>query len=153
MHPLPFGSLGAACGHSAALGMKGFWGHGVMLEPEALRCLLTMVPLHIRAKKDLPQVCSGCVKNMETTWLCVGGQKGAVGDSPLFFVLLLLCTWEQFQTTTIAWLQHESNAEHSLQQLRVALTAGSCAQTNQRASGPSRCSERLGGPSSSSGAL
>lgn len=51
LHPLPCGSLAAACDHSAAVGTKGFGGCGVMLEAGAHRCLLTMVPLHICAKK------------------------------------------------------------------------------------------------------
>lgn len=121
LHPLPFGNLAAVCGHSATVGTKGFGGCEVMLEAGAHRCLLTMVPLHIHAK-GLSQVCTGSVTNLETTWLCLGGQKGEAVDSPLFFVLLLWCTWQLLQTTTIAWLRHGSNAECSLQQLRVALT-------------------------------
>lgn len=134
--------------------MEGFGGSGVMLEAGAPRCLLTTAPLHIRAKEGPPQVCTGCVKNLETTWLCVGGQKGEAGDPPLFFVLVLLCTWQLLQTAAIAWLRHESDAERSCSS--SALTAGSCARMGQgaswgsvgkdsTASHPSRCSESLGG--------
>ena len=138
---------------SAAVGMEGAGGRGVMLEAGARRCLLTMVPLHVPAKGSLLRMYTGYLKNLERTWLCVGLQKGAVGG-PLLF-LSCFCGGHGNYCREQILLGYDTRATLSApcSSRRAALAAGYCAQTNQGASDPSRNSERLGGPGSSSGAL
>lgn len=114
----PLAVWGQHLASKAVLGMEGVWGLGVMLEAGASRCLLTVVPLHVPVKGDLHKMCIRCVKNLETAWFyMVGGRaEGRSWWFPSIFSLLLWWTWQLLQRTAIAWLRHESNVEHSLQQ-------------------------------------
>jgi len=98
--------------------MEGAGGRGVMLEAGAHRCLVTMVPPHIPAKGDLPQMYTGYVKTSKQYGCSWEGAERRGWWSLSIFILLLGWTWQLSRRTTIAWLQHESNAERSLQQLQ-----------------------------------
>lgn len=156
MHPLPFGSLGAASGHIfAVVGMEGAGDHGVMLEAGAHRCLLTMIPLHVPAKGgDLPQTYARYAKNLETRQLCVGGRRRERLVVPLYFYPAFGGGHGNYYGEQVL-LGYDMRTALSTpcSSRRAALAAGDWAPTNRGASEPSRNSERLSGPGSSSGAL